>query len=135
MITVCVQVVEMSPAFCGCFSTLTLFLSLILSLPPFIFLSDTHHPTTLSFPHHVTRGGGAFTVGSVITRQLRSRERAWWGSRECVCAQQKGLRQLKRVMQQQYGRLRRQPTAILLLVITECSLCPHFAACFFSTSC
>lgn len=52
--------------------------------------------------------------GSVIIQQLQSREgEGWsWG-----CAQQKGLRQLKRVMQQQYGCLHRQPTAILLLVM------------------
>lgn len=52
--------------------------------------------------------------GSVIIQQLQSREGEGWG---WGCAQQKGLRQLKRVMQQQYGCLHRQPTAILLLVM------------------
>lgn len=63
-------------------------------------LSDMyHHVSFLPAPHH----------HCVIVQQLRSKEEG--EGREGFCPQQRGLRQLKEIMQQ-YGCLQRWPTAI-----------------------
>lgn len=88
--------------------------------PPLLpLLSDTYH-------HMIVSVSPPFTPCDLWQRAFHSREcdnptaaqqkRGRWG-REGGRAQQKGLRQLKRVMQQQYGRLHRRPTAILLQVM------------------